>query len=66
MQGKVEDITKEDRKDNPCKVMSAPSSKSWVYCAGETRFGHPRIFLDLSKTGVAICPYCSCQYIVKK
>jgi uncharacterized Zn-finger protein len=27
--------------------------------------GHPRIFLDLSHTGTARCPYCSTVYRLK-
>ena len=26
---------------------------------------HPRVFLDLSETGKASCPYCSTQYQLK-
>ncbi|MGB0919230.1 MAG: zinc-finger domain-containing protein [Holosporaceae bacterium] len=30
-----------------------------VFCSGEDTLGHPGVFLDLSKTGRAVCPYCS-------
>ncbi|MBN9342817.1 MAG: hypothetical protein BGO76_07590 [Caedibacter sp. 38-128] len=66
MQDETRDTTIEDKKDNTFREINVLSSKSWVYCAGDTKFGHPRVFLDLLKTGVAICPYCSCRYIVKK
>jgi uncharacterized Zn-finger protein len=34
--------------------------KARVVCEGEGPFnGHPRVFLDISKTGHAVCPYCS-------
>ena len=26
---------------------------------------HPRVYLNLEKTGRTICPYCSCLYILK-
>ncbi len=26
---------------------------------------HPRIFLDVAKTGEALCPYCGTQYRLK-
>ena len=26
---------------------------------------HPRVFLDVLKTGAVVCPYCSTQYIFK-
>ncbi len=26
---------------------------------------HPKVFLDLSKNGHAVCPYCSTQYQLK-
>lgn len=27
--------------------------------------GHPRVFLAIEKTGVAVCPYCGTQYKLK-
>jgi len=27
--------------------------------------GHPRVFLDLGKTGAAECPYCSRRFVLK-
>lgn len=30
-----------------------------VACDGDNGSGHPRIYLDLSKTGQVVCPYCS-------
>lgn len=24
---------------------------------------HPRVFLDVTKTGSAVCPYCSAHYV---
>lgn len=26
---------------------------------------HPRVFLDVAHTGVAVCPYCSTEYRLK-
>ena len=26
---------------------------------------HPRVFLDVTKTGHARCPYCSAEYVLK-
>ena len=26
---------------------------------------HPRVFLDVTKTGRALCPYCGAQYVFK-
>ena len=26
---------------------------------------HPRVFLDVAKTGHAVCPYCGTQYVFK-
>lgn len=26
---------------------------------------HPRVFLDVAKTGVALCPYCGTKYLFK-
>ena len=26
---------------------------------------HPRVFLDVLKTGEAVCPYCSAHYVLK-
>lgn len=25
---------------------------------------HPRVFLDVTKTGEAVCPYCSARYVL--
>jgi len=30
-----------------------------AFCKGEGHIGHPGVFLDLSKKGRAVCPYCS-------
>lgn len=27
--------------------------------------GHPRVFLDITKTGVSLCPYCGTRYTLK-
>jgi uncharacterized Zn-finger protein len=35
-----------------------------VACAGnDLSMGHPRIFLDLTKTHQVICPYCSRTFV---
>lgn len=26
---------------------------------------HPRVFLDIAKTGAALCPYCGTRYILQ-
>ncbi len=26
---------------------------------------HPRVFLDIAKTGVSLCPYCGTRYTLK-
>ena len=26
---------------------------------------HPRVYLDVTKTGEAVCPYCSAKYVLK-
>ncbi len=26
---------------------------------------HPRVFLDVTKTGRALCPYCGAQFVLK-
>jgi len=33
--------------------------------AGALWCSHPRIFLDVAKTGAALCPYCGTQYRLK-
>jgi uncharacterized Zn-finger protein len=38
-----------------------------VNCEGEGELiGHPRVYLDLSKTGDVVCPYCSKHFKYKK
>lgn len=38
-----------------------------VTCKGsDNNSHHPLIYLDLSKTGSATCPYCSRNFILKK
>jgi uncharacterized Zn-finger protein len=27
--------------------------------------GHPRVFLDVLKTGETVCPYCGTKYVFK-
>jgi uncharacterized Zn-finger protein len=41
---------------------STPSKR--VACDGGNYAGHPRVYLDLSKTGQAICPYCSKTFVL--
>lgn len=36
-----------------------------VSCDGGEKDGHPRVYLDVSKTGKVICPYCSRVFILK-
>lgn len=37
-----------------------------VVCDGGTGAqGHPRVFLDLEKTGEVYCPYCSRHFVLK-
>lgn len=35
-----------------------------ISCDGGDYEGHPRVFLDLEKTGSALCPYCSCEFVL--
>ena len=42
--------------ENLFKEITVLSSEAYVYCIGDARSKHPRIFLDLTKTGIAICP----------
>ncbi|MCE2950547.1 MAG: zinc-finger domain-containing protein [Alphaproteobacteria bacterium] len=37
---------------------------TWAVCDGGGYEGHPRVFLDTSKSGVTVCPYCSKQVAV--
>lgn len=30
-----------------------------VACDGGTYEGHPRVYLDVAKSGTVVCPYCS-------
>lgn len=34
-----------------------------VCCNGGDDTGHPKVYLDASKTGTITCPYCSKTYI---
>lgn len=37
-----------------------------VPCEGNgDAIGHPRVYLDLTKDGEAVCPYCSRHFIYK-
>lgn len=38
----------------PCPMLNA---KVWN--------AHPRVYLPIEKTGRAICPYCSAEYVLK-
>ena len=37
-----------------------------IGCDGGEDFGHPLVYLNLSKNGKQVCPYCSRLYILKK
>ncbi|NLY65248.1 MAG: zinc-finger domain-containing protein [Alcaligenaceae bacterium] len=40
-----------------------------IYCPGPnapTWSLHPRVFLDVTKTGTASCPYCGTEYKLKE
>ena len=42
-----------DGKDLP---LHCPTNKTPIWSS------HPRVFLDIAKTGAAKCPYCSTEY----
>ena len=35
-------------------------------CDGGEDYGHPLVYLNLTKDGKQVCPYCSKIYILKK
>ena len=37
-----------------------------IGCDGGEDYGHPLVYLNLSKGGRHVCPYCSKIYILKK
>jgi uncharacterized Zn-finger protein len=39
--------------------LHCPTPKAELWCQ------HPRVFLDVTKTGEAVCPYCSTRYVLK-
>ncbi len=39
--------------------LHCPTTATALWCS------HPRVFLDVGKTGVAMCPYCGTQYRLK-
>lgn len=36
----------------------APNERLWD--------GHPRVYLDIEKTGYVVCPYCETKYVLQK
>ena len=42
------------------KILTKDAS---VACDGGAYNGHPRVYLDVAKTGSVVCPYCSCEYV---
>ncbi len=53
----------EINKNFSSKKIQVPTSQEKISCEGYQQSGHPRVFLDLSKQDITVCPYCSCQYI---
>ena len=39
------------------------TNKTNVACDGGAYSGHPRVYLDVTKEGSVICPYCSCEFV---
>lgn len=37
-----------------------------IACDGDKGGLHPRVYLDLSKTGEVTCPYCSRNFVFEK
>ena len=37
-----------------------------ISCDGGEDYGHPLVYLNLTKDGKQVCPYCSKIYILKK
>ena len=37
-----------------------------IGCDGGEDYGHPLVYLNLTKDGKQVCPYCSKIYILKK
>lgn len=53
---------------NQAEVIKVDSKDLPVYCPGPKapRWSmHPRVFLDVTKTGEAACPYCGAQYALE-
>lgn len=40
--------------------------KRTVACDGGGRLGHPRVYLRLDDRGSAVCPYCSCRFVLAR
>jgi len=39
--------------------LHCPQANAPLWCQ------HPRVFLDVTTTGEAVCPYCSAKYVFK-
>lgn len=50
--------------ENPLTSETVITSEARVACDGGAYAGHPRVYLDVAKTGEVICPYCSCHYVL--
>ena len=37
-----------------------------VWCDGGEDYGHPLVYLNLTKNGKHVCPYCSKTFILKQ
>ena len=37
-----------------------------VWCDGGEDYGHPLVYLNLTKNGKHVCPYCSKTFIFRK
>jgi uncharacterized Zn-finger protein len=33
---------------------------------GEGPLGHPRVYLNMEGKGHIVCPYCSCEFVLKE
>jgi uncharacterized Zn-finger protein len=59
-------VTKPERVTAPVKLGSADLLGHGVVACPNPRMplwsNHPRVFIDLSKTGAASCPYCGTTY----
>lgn len=64
----LRDTMSQDKTANTAREIEISAQDLPLHCPMPSMLlwnAHPRVFLDIAKTGAALCPYCGTRYILR-